>query len=108
MDRDVPVIPSDWAYPKMYKRTIELADGTIVDGYAQRSSISDELWVIPSDPDFGYMELVQMFANPEKTSVIISNMSEDDHIRFTGYTRLASITSRTDGTFSICMTKPIS
>lgn len=104
---DLPVIPSDWAYPKIYKQTILLADGSIIDGYAARSSISDEVWVFPSNPDYGYLELIQLFSDPDKTAVIQSNTSEDVHTIYEGYTRLASINSKTDGRFTICMTKPI-
>ena len=104
---EIPVIPSDWAYPKPYQMTVTMNDGTAVEGYAQKSVISDEVWVFPSDTSLGYMDLIQIFANPEKTSVMIANMSETEHNRYEGYTRLATINSQLDGKFTICMTKPI-
>ena len=106
-ENDLPVIPSDWAYPKLYKQTVLLADGSIIDGYAERSSFSDEVWVFSSNPEYGYLELIQLFSDPVKTAVIQSNTSEDTHPIYEGYTRLASINSGIDGSFTIRMTKPI-
>lgn len=104
---DIPVIPSDWAYPKPYQMTIELNNGTTIKGFAQRSSIADEVWVSITDPSYGYLKLVTVFTDPEKTSVMISHISETEHTRYEGYTRLANLNANTDGGFSIGMTKPI-
>lgn len=104
---DIPVIPSDWAFPKPYKMTVELNDGTIIEGYARKSSIDDTVWVFITDPDYGYLKLVTTFTDPEKTAVIQSHASELDHVTYEGYTRLASINSDMNGKFSIGMTKPI-
>lgn len=104
---DIPVIPSDWAYPKPYQMTIELNDGTTINGFAQRSSIADEVWVSITDPSYGYLKLVTAFTDPEKTAVIISHMSETNFIRYEGYTRLANLNVDMNGKFSIGMTKPI-
>lgn len=107
IQQEIPVVSSDWAYPKVYQMTVTFNDDTVIEGYAQKSSISDEVWVLPSDPRLGYMELIQIFTNPEKTSVMVANMSETEHNRYEGYTRLANIMAQTDGKFNICMTKPV-
>lgn len=104
---DIPVIPSDWAFPKPYKMTVELNDGTIIEGCARKSTIADEVWVFITDPDYGYLKLITVFTDPEKTAVIQSHISELDHVTYEGYTRLANFNADTDGGFSIGMTKPI-
>ena len=103
----IPVIDNNWAYPKIYEKTILFADDTILKGYCQLSSISDELWVFPSDHSLGYMDLIQIFTDEEKTATITCNESETEHKTYTGYTRVSSINSSTKGEITICLTKPI-
>ena len=107
MDNDIPVIPSDWAYPKVYEKSIVLADDTVLKGYIQRSSISDELWVFPSDHSLSYIDLIMIFANAEKTSTLTCYESETEQKKYVGYTRVASINSDTNDKITICLTKPV-
>lgn len=101
-------IPSDWAYPKPFIQTIKLNDGTVMDGYAIKSSIADEIWVHPKDPDFTYTDIIQMFADSEKTSHIESEIMSDQRVEYDGYTRMTNVNYQMDGTFTICLTKPVS
>lgn len=103
----VPVIDKDWAYPKIYEKTILFADDTILKGHCQLSSISDELWVFPADHSLGYMDLIQIFTNTDKTETITCNESETERKIYVGYTRVSSINSDTKGEITICLTKPI-
>ena len=106
-ENNIPVVPDDWAYPKPYKMTVSFADETSIDGYAQKSSLSDEVWVYPSDPKVGYMELIQIFTDPNRTVVIQSNMSETEQHIYEGYTTLASVNLGMDGKYNVCMRKPV-
>ena len=105
-NEDIPLVPDDWAMPKPYHMTITLADGTVLNGHARR--ILDGLWIFMDESsDLGYMELVQIFVNPEKTSQIYNHVSADETITYTGYTRLTSINADDNGKFIISLTRPI-
>ena len=106
-EEDIVTFPEDWAVIKPYHQTIVLNDDTVLDGYAMRSSIADEVWIYPKSKTLSYLDLAMIFSNPDKTEVIQSNIMNDQFVEYHGYTRLASITAQTDGTYIICMTKPI-
>jgi hypothetical protein len=107
MDEDIVEIPENWAVIGSYQQRIILNDGSVLDGYAIKSPIADEVWVKPESKSLSYMDLVVVFSNPDKTSVIKSDIASDNHVEYKGYTRLSSITVDTDGKYSICLTKPL-
>lgn len=104
---DIPFIPSDWAEIKPYKRTIILNDDTVLNGYAAKASIADELWVYPEDSSIGYLGYATIFSDTDKTSRIQCQSSTDELVEYVGYTRLININTRIDGSFAICLAKPI-
>lgn len=107
-ENEIVEIPSDWATPKPYHRTVILGDGSVVDGYAARSTIlsSDNVWVYPERTDLTYMDIVTLFADPNKTSTISVRMSENETITYVGYTRLGTINNDADNKYTVCLTKP--
>lgn len=102
----VAEIPSDWAYPKIYQMTVELHDGTIIDGFAQKSPFGNEIYIYPSRTDYTYVEIASIFSDPEKTRTIQSHMSESETVVYSGYTLLGSITVDNFGKFTITLRKP--
>ena len=103
---DIPFIPSDWAEIKPYKRTIIFNDDTVLDGYAAKASIANELWVYPEDSSIGYLGYATIFSDTDKTSRIQCMNSADEIVEFVGYTRLININTRIDGSFAICLVRP--
>lgn len=104
---EIPVVDNDWAYPKVYEKSIVLADDTVLKGEIQRSSISDEIWVFPSDHSLSYMDLIMIFANTEKTSTLTCYESETEQKTYVGYTRVVSINSNINDEITICLAKSI-
>lgn len=103
---DIPVIPDDWAMPEPFHKYMTMADGTELDGHAVRTSLTEGLWVFMDKSDMGYLEIVQIFSNPEKTSVIQSHEDADRTETYTGYTKIASINTDNEGKFIIGLAKP--
>ena len=103
---DIPVIPSDWAEIKPFQPTITLANGRTLNGYAQRSSIADEVWVYPED-QMSTVDLVMLFGNPVNTSTIVSDTTANEHVEYVGYTNMATIDYGMSGKPTIRMTKPV-
>lgn len=103
----MPVIPSNWADSVLQKSTVTLCDGTVLDGYAQRPTIADEIWIFPQDEKLNLIELVQMFSDSEKTSRIETFTPPDSRAVYEGYTHLMTINSNLDGTFTIRLGRPI-
>ena len=108
-ESEIVEIPSDWSIPKPYHQTVEFGDGSILNGYAARSTIlsSDNVWVFPENTDLSYADIVTLFADKAKTSSISFHSSEDEVITFVGYTRLATINQDMDGKYTVCLTKPV-
>ena len=104
---EIPVIPDDWAMPKPFHKYMTMADGTELDGHAVRTGMSEGIWVFMDKSGIGYLEIVQIFSNPEKTSVIQSHEEEDRTETYTGYTRITSINVDNDGKFIINLAKPV-
>ena len=104
---DIPVIPSDWAMPKPYHMTMTMADGTVLDAHIRKDTISGGIWVYMDETPMSYVEIVMIFSNPEKTSVMENHVSEEETEIYTGYTRLVSINSGIDGKFILKLTRPI-
>lgn len=104
---EIPVVDNDWAYPKVYEQSIVLADDTVLKGNIQRSSISDEIWVFPSDHSLSYMDLILIFTNAEKTSTLTCYESETEQKKYVGYTRVVSINSNISDEMTICLAKPV-
>ena len=104
---DIPVIPSDWAMPKPYHMTMTMADGTVLDGHIRKDTISGGIWVYMDETSMSYIEIVMIFSDPEKTSVMENHVSEEETEIYTGYTRLVSDNSGIDGKFILNLTKSI-
>lgn len=105
-NENIPVIPSDWAMPKLFHRKITLASGRELNGYAQRSNIADEVWVYPED-NLSMIELVTLFGDPNNTQTIACDMSKDEHNEYVGYTNMMSVGQSTTGKLTVRMSKPI-
>lgn len=105
-EEEIVTMPANWAYPKVYQRTVELNDGTVLNGRAIRSPYLPELYVHPEGTEHTYVELATLFGNPEKTQRIYNHSSESETVIYTGYTQLGSITMDNDGLYTITMRKP--
>ncbi len=103
---DIPEIPEDWAYPKIYQPVITLGDGTELNGSVNKSAFMNKIWIMMNDTGFSYAQIVTMFNNPENTRVIRFSTSPSERIEYVGYTYLASIEAEPDGKFSIGLSKP--
>ena len=107
IENEIVEVPRDWAMPLPYHKTIELADDTVIDGYAMQSTLfSDNLWVYPERTDYSYMDVALLFSDPNKTSIIRVHMSETETVIYTGYTRVSSINQDGDNKYTICLAKP--
>lgn len=104
---EIPVVPEDWAYPKVSQQTIVLANGTEIVGGVSKSSFSDRIWVFIRENGYDYGSLAILFGNTENTSSIRFNISSSERVEYVGYTRLANITAETDGNYSVCLSKPV-
>lgn len=103
---DIPEIPEDWAYPKVYQPTVTLGDGTELIGFVNKVSFSNKLWILLEGSGFSYAQIITMFNNPENTQVIRFSQSASERIEYIGYTHLATINSEPNGKFNIGLTKP--
>lgn len=107
-EEPIPEFPEDWAVIGVFQQKFYLNDGTEFNGFAIKSPMTDEVWIHPEITGLSYMDLVQVFADANKTSVIRCDASPNEQTEYIGYTRLTNILAQTDGTYNICMTKPIS
>lgn len=96
-------VPVNWAYPKIFQTTVELNDGTVMNGFAQKSPYSNEIYIYPDGMNHTYIELVTLFGDPERTQAIHAHMSENETVTYTGYTHLGSITADNNGKYTITM-----
>lgn len=103
---EIPVIPSDWAYPKPIQSTIIFANGALINGVATRTAVPYEILAFPEE-QMTIVELVSIFSNPEYTSHIESDLSSAEHVAFDGYTNISSIDQTADGKYIVRLSKPI-
>lgn len=106
IQEDIPEIPADWAYPKIYQPIITLGDGTEIKGLVNKHSFSNKLWILMNDTGFSYAQIITMFNNPDNTSVIRYSPNSSERIEYIGYTYLSSINAEPDGKFNIGLSKP--
>ena len=106
IQEDIPEIPEDWAYPKIYQPTVILGDGTEIKGLVNKLSFSNKLWILMNDTGYSYAQIIAMFNNPENTRVIRYLSSPSERIEYIGYTYLSSINAEPDGKFNIGLSKP--
>lgn len=104
---DIPSVPADWAYPRIFQHTIFLNDGTELRGYIQKSTFSNRIWVFIHDYGLDYSRIVSLFSDSEKTKSIKYNVNSDERIEYIGYINLASINAESDGSFSVGLERPI-
>ena len=99
-----PKMTDPWWLPE-FTNTVELADGTSLEGNAILNDIEDDLWVT-LDKEEGMARAFGLFSDAEKTKVIISHTSILSTTTYEGYTRMALI--REDGgQIKIRMKKPL-
>lgn len=103
---DIPVIPSDWAYPKIVQQTITFGDGTIINGMVLRSGIANEILLFPEDI-MPMLDLITLLSDPVRTSHIEGVPVADETASYDGYTRIAGISTDADGKYIVQMGKPI-
>lgn len=103
---DIPEIPEDWAYPKIYQPIITLGDGTELKGLITKPSFTNKIWIMLNDAVFSYNQIITMFNNPENTRMIRCSSSPSERIEYIGYTYLSSINAEPDGKFNIGLSKP--
>lgn len=106
LQEDIPEIPEDWAYPKVFESSLTLNDGTNLKGYVQKSTFSNRIWVFIQDKGYSYARIMSLFMNPEKTKIIHYSLMPSEQIDYIGYTNLATINAESDGTFNVGLTKP--
>lgn len=106
IQEDIPEIPEDWAYPKIYQPIITLGDGTELKGLITKPSFTNKIWIMLNDTGFSYAQIITMFNNPENTKVIRFSASPSERIEYIGYTYLSSINAEPDGKFNIGLSKP--
>lgn len=90
LNEDGQPLKDPWAMPT-FRQCIELADGTVMDGFAVAYDESEELWVKLTSRRLSFDDVYAAFSNPEKTSKIISNTSILTTEEFYGYTKLTLI-----------------
>lgn len=97
--------PNNPYIPKKYVPKIILKDGTEIKGNGSKASISDSLWLYPSE-DISFMDAVTFFSDKNKTSHIVIDLSELTKNEYDGYTKLLSV-SKDDfnNKIKICLTK---
>lgn len=92
-----------WYLPQ-FTHSIDLADGTSLNGYAMLSEADDDLWVT-LDLGTDLVTAFGLFSNPSNTSKIISHISILSTITYEGYTKMALI--REDaGQVKVLLKKP--
>lgn len=104
---EIPVVPEDWMFPTIFRQTFVLADGTEIAGGVSKSAFSNKIWILINEPGYDYGSLAALFGNPEKTNVIRFNISESERTEFIGYTRLSTIKSGNEGTFTVGLSKTV-
>lgn len=76
-----------WWMPDPFQQTVTLADGTVLNGKAARTTEGDELWVW-LEPGTSFEEAFGHFINPEKTATITTQLSKIEQFTYHGYTKL--------------------
>ena len=83
-----------WWMPEPYQKTVTLADGTVLNGYAGLAEAEKGLWIW-LDEGTGMNQAIVLFMDPEKTVTIRTDLSPIDYRIYAGYTVIDQI--RTDG-----------
>lgn len=86
-----------------FTQTVTLADGTVLNGYAGRSSLSGEIWVW-LDEGTSMVTAFGLFSDPEKTATIRTDLTEDTSETYEGYTTM-SLIREDEGKVTIRMRK---
>ena len=100
---DIPSVPADWAYPKIFENTVVLNGGIMLKGMIQKLSFSNRIWIILNELGLNYSKIVELFSDPAKTEIIKYNVNANEYIMYTGYVNLASINIDSDGKFTVSL-----
>ena len=73
-----------------FQQTIELADGTSLNGFAYLHPYGEDLWIYLEE-DTSMIDAFRIFSNSEKTSRIVSHIDTNETFTYEKFTELNTI-----------------